>query len=217
MKRILAYAVVTLTLVAAGVLVSAQLDLTTFTPNTPILAEEVNGNFEALADSLSTKQTRVTDGCVVGSAIRTINADGTVECEPSGGAGGEFYTKEEIDALLAALTSDNVVDESLRLSDLGGQGPFTTVTSFDIVLGPGECKAQLAGNFGAAVIGSLVVGTLADADGDPVLSNTAAFIPSIVIGTTQGGAVPNLVTCNTGGGTLTIPAGSVFTWRMISP
>jgi hypothetical protein len=41
-------------------------------------------------------------------------------------------------------------------------------------------------------------------------------VPSIVIKTTQGGAVPNLIVCNTGTSTLTVPAGSVFHWRMIA-
>lgn len=118
-----------------------------------------------------------------------------------------------------ALTGDNIADGSLSLGDLGGAGggPFMVTVGSDISLPAGECHSQLTGNFGAGFIGYLVVGTLADANGDPVLPNSAAFVPSVVIGTTQGGAVPNLVVCNTGTGLLTIPAGSVFTWRMIAP
>ncbi len=58
-------------------------------------------------------------------------------------------------------------------------------------------------------------GTVTDANGNAVLPNTAAFIPSIVIKTSQGGAVPNLIVCNTGSSALTIPVGSVFHWRLI--
>jgi len=42
--------------VAAGILVSAQIDLVAFTPNTPILSEEVNSNFETLASALENLQ-----------------------------------------------------------------------------------------------------------------------------------------------------------------
>jgi hypothetical protein len=60
------------------------------------------------------------------------------------------------------------------------------------------------------------VGTLINAAGAAVLPNTAAFMPSVVIKTTQGGAVPNLVVCNTGtGAAITIPTRSVFHWRLI--
>ena len=58
---------------------------------------------------------------------------------------------------------------------------------------------MLLGNFGEGVVGNLVIGTLTDANGKAVLPNTAAVVPSIVIKTTQGGAVPNLMVCNTGG------------------
>ena len=115
------------------------------------------------------------------------------------------------------LTGSKIVDGSLTLADLGSTyGPFTTTVVGDIVLGPGQAKAQLTGNFGVGVVGDLVVATLTDPLGNAVLPNTAAVLPSIVIKTTQGGAVPNLVVVNTGNSTLTIPAGSVFHWRLIA-
>jgi hypothetical protein len=218
MKRIIGYTIITLTLVLVGMLVSADVTLIEFQPNTPIKSAEVNANFAALKSDLATKQVSITEGCTVGSAIRTINDDGTVECEAVTAGGGDFYTKAEIDAKLAALTGDNINNGSLKLADLGGGGgPFTQTVSNAITLAAGACQAQLTGNFGAGVIGNMVVGTLSDPSGNPVLPNTAAVMPSIVIGTTQGGAVPNLIVCNTGGSTLTIPVGSVFTWRMIAP
>jgi hypothetical protein len=129
-----------------------------------------------------------------------------------------YYTKAEIDARLNALTGANIVNGSLSLSDLGTQGglaPQTETLTAPISLPAGTCKAALTANFGASRIGSMVVGTLTDANGNAVLPNTAAIIPSIVISTTQGGAIPNVVVCNTGDGALTVPIGSVFHWRFI--
>ena len=62
-----------------------------------------------------------------------------------------------------------------------------------------------------------MIGTLTNAAGNAVLPNTAAIMPSIVISTTQGGAVPNVVVCNTGEGALMVPTGTVFHWRFIDP
>jgi hypothetical protein len=61
----------------------------------------------------------------------------------------------------------------------------------------------------------MVIGTLTDAQGNAVLPNTAAIVPSIVISSKQGGAVPNVVVCNTGDLNLTVPSGSVLHWRFI--
>jgi hypothetical protein len=139
----------------------------------------------------------------------------------------DVFTKAESDAryatqaALAALTGGNIVDRSLTLADLGTNGgPFggdqtETVTS-PIALPAGSCQAALTANFGEGVEGNMVIGTLTDQVGQAVLPNTAAVVPSIVIKTTQGGAVPNVIVCNTGTAPLTIPAGSVFHWRMIS-
>lgn len=57
MTRFLGYATVTLIIVLSGALVTAQLDLTTFTPDTPILSSEVNANFQALADAIESRGT----------------------------------------------------------------------------------------------------------------------------------------------------------------
>ena len=65
MKRLLRYALVSLTLILAGVLVTAQITLTTFQPNTPIRASEVNSNFATLESNLET--------LINGGAVTTLN------------------------------------------------------------------------------------------------------------------------------------------------
>jgi hypothetical protein len=184
MRRFIGYAMVSATLLLGGVWVAANVTLTTFQPGTPIVAGEVNANFEALAQGLD-----------------------------------NVYTKAEVDAMLAALTTANIVPGSLRLGDLGETfEPWrTTPVGSPIVLEAGACGAQLTSNFGEAYVGHLVIGTLIDPNGDAVLPNRASLVPSVVIRTTQGGAVPNIVVCNVGGSQLTIPADSVFRWRMIAP
>jgi hypothetical protein len=122
-----------------------------------------------------------------------------------------------VDAL-THLTGDNIVDRSLTLEKLGKNsfGDQTETISQDITLPGGSCKAALTANFGQGAVGNMVIGTLTNAQGQAVLPNSAAVVPSIVIQTTQGGAVPNVIVCNTGDGPLTVPTGSVFHWRMIN-
>jgi hypothetical protein len=106
----------------------------------------------------------------------------------------------------------------LRLRDLGSDfnNDRTQVVGSDIVLAPGECRGQLTGNFGESILGSMVVATITEADGDAVLPNAAAVMPTMVSKTSQGGAVPVLMVCHQGeGGNITIPTGSVFHYRLI--
>lgn len=56
MNRILGIVLFSAVLALSGVFVAAQLDLNTFTPNTPILASEVNENFEALKAEIEALQ-----------------------------------------------------------------------------------------------------------------------------------------------------------------
>lgn len=76
--------------------------LTSFTAGTPARAAEVNGNFTAVktavddndaritanTQALAAKQERVSGACNAGSAIRQVNADGTVVCQNAGGTTG---------------------------------------------------------------------------------------------------------------------------------
>lgn len=75
--------------------------LTSFSAGTPARASEVNANFDAVEAAVDNnharltsveagKQNRVTETCAAGSAIRAINADGTVSCQASTSSGGDI-------------------------------------------------------------------------------------------------------------------------------
>lgn len=116
-----------------------------------------------------------------------------------------------------AVDSTKVADFSLRLSDLGGNtndGTSTVGTTFTVPAG--GCVVQGLSLFNPApsgVIGSLVVGFLTDAQGHAVLNNNGVVVPTAVSETSQGGAIPNLVVC--AASTQTVPAGSIFHYRLI--
>ncbi len=61
----------------------------TFVTGTPASAASVNQNFGAAATAINAKQNLVTGTCTVGSAVRAINADGTVVCQPLSFFGGD--------------------------------------------------------------------------------------------------------------------------------
>lgn len=119
-----------------------------------------------------------------------------------------------------AVGTKKTKDFGLRLGDLGSESlnDLTQTVNTAITLAPGECRGQLTGNFGDSILGSLVVATITDADGNAVLPNAAAVMPTMVSKTSQGGAVPVLMVCHQGqGGSITIPVGSVFHYRLIAP
>jgi antitoxin component of MazEF toxin-antitoxin module len=89
MKRHLHYLSFALGLLVLSITAVAEVGLNTFEPGTPILAEDVNANFRALAEALEARQVRIDGGCEVGMAIRAINPDGTVACEVISGEVGE--------------------------------------------------------------------------------------------------------------------------------
>src|SRR5712692_10304351 len=61
----------------------------TFVTGTPASAASVNQNFSAAATAINSKQNLVTGNCTVGSAVRAINPDGTVVCQPLSFFGGD--------------------------------------------------------------------------------------------------------------------------------
>jgi hypothetical protein len=61
----------------------------TFVPGTPATAADVNANFGATATAINSKQNQVTGACPAGSAIQSINANGTVVCQQLSFFGGD--------------------------------------------------------------------------------------------------------------------------------
>ena len=125
-----------------------------------------------------------------------------------------------------AVTSAKVADRSLTLADLGGVGSSdqTSTVNTPITLPAHLCVNEDIGLFnppvgpsGASVLGALVIGTLTDANGHAAVDNEVAVAPSMMIETSQGGAIVNLILCNAGNNPETIPAGSVFHYRLIYP
>lgn len=92
MKRQVFKIIAGLSLLLAGLWVVADVSIPhVFAPNTTISSDEVNENFEALNNEINLKQQRVGESCEEGSAIRMVNDDGTVECEPDDvGSGGSY-------------------------------------------------------------------------------------------------------------------------------
>lgn len=118
-----------------------------------------------------------------------------------------------------AVTSPKVKDFSLRLNDLGGKDHLQTrTTSQQLDIPADECRKTSLRLYNPApngVIGSLVVGYVTDAEGDAVLANAGAVVPTVVSETSQGGAIANLVVCASSA--QTIPVGSIFHFQLIGP
>jgi hypothetical protein len=120
-----------------------------------------------------------------------------------------------------AVTGAKVRDFRLRLRDLGGKTNDGTDTVDDTITVPPEgCEERFLELFNPApegVIGSLVVGFLTDDQGDAVLANHGVVVPTMISETSQGGAIATLMVCDLGGAGQTVPAGSVFHYRLIGP
>lgn len=82
------YLILLITLLSLGIWGIAITIPHTFSAGDVIRAADMNENFTALNDA---KQERVSGACTAGSAIRTIHADGTVDCQTATGtAGGDI-------------------------------------------------------------------------------------------------------------------------------
>ena len=119
-----------------------------------------------------------------------------------------------------AVRSAHVKDFSLRLRDVDGaitRGKHVVDSQFTVA--NGDCEREIVAFSNPPEpgwIGSMVIGHLTDDEGNAVLSNDAFVVPTIVSETTQGGALPILMVCDIGGGGQTIPAGSIFRFRLIA-
>ena len=138
MKRLFGYIVVTTLLIFGGLFVSGQVELNTFTAGEIIRAADMNENFQNIKTALMNKQTRVSDTCAVGSAIRAINTDGTVECQTSGsgGGGGDITSVTAGDGLSGggdagdvalAVTDDIARDTEIMPTVLANDGDGSTL------------------------------------------------------------------------------------------
>jgi len=61
----------------------------TFVPGTPATAADVNANFSATAAAVNSKQNLVTGTCPTGQALRGVNPNGSVLCQPLSFIGGD--------------------------------------------------------------------------------------------------------------------------------
>ena len=118
-----------------------------------------------------------------------------------------------------AVNSPKVKNFGLRLIDLGGKDHLQTATTSQALTVPaggcGKTSLRLYNPAPPGVIGSLVVGYVTDADGNAVLANAGAVVPTMISETSQGGAIANLVVCASS--SQTIPVGSVFHFQLIGP
>jgi hypothetical protein len=119
-----------------------------------------------------------------------------------------------------AVRTAQVKDFALRLRDLQGviTGGRQTVNS-QINVPAGGCEGEGLGSTNPLEpgwIGSMVVGHLTDEEGDAVLPNNGVVVPTMVSETSQGGAIANLLVCDMGSGGQTVPAGSVFRYRLVT-
>lgn len=128
-----------------------------------------------------------------------------------------YDTKAELDARFSALTGDEIVDGSLTLSDLAGAATQTRTVQAAVDVPAGECRSLGGGNSGSQEIGKLALFTIADSGGNAVIPNGATAVPSVVIGTSQGGAIIQFLVCNGRTSSFTVPAGAVVTYRLVDP
>ena len=120
-----------------------------------------------------------------------------------------------------AVTTKKVHDSSLRLRDLGGRVNHATSTLGSTLNVPAwGCGGESLDLFiptPAHLVGSLVIGYITDAQGHAAMDNDGIVVPTIISATSQGGALANLVICTRAGSAESVPAGSVFHYRVIGP
>jgi hypothetical protein len=117
----------------------------TFLPGTPIKSAEMNAQFIEIAKAINSleaqlntvkstvttlesgKQKRVVGTCLVGSSIRTIDAEGNVECEQDdiGGNGGSFsagaglnFSNNVFSVADAGITTSKLADSSVNAAKI---------------------------------------------------------------------------------------------------
>lgn len=134
MKRFsLRYQLLAITVLALGIWAAAVTIPFTFQAGEVISSEQMNENFAALNDG---KQERVTGTCDPGAAIRTIDAAGAVECEPTGAGGPTSHTH------FGELWSGSDATAGLQVSNSGAGSGLTALGADGIgVLGRSNTRA----------------------------------------------------------------------------
>ena len=109
---------------------------------------------------------------------------------------------------------------SLALSDLGGRATHELYTlNFQVDIAAHQCERISVNLYNPAprrILGSMVVGTITDADGNAVVDNNGTILPTLITGTSQGGAIAALEVC-AGGSAQSVPAGSKIRWSLLRP
>jgi hypothetical protein len=157
------YRLLALTVMALGIW-AAALDLHTFQPGTVIRSAEVNENFEALAEALRGKQTRVTDACPGGASIRVIHEDGSVGCHVDQVGDGSEAGVAALNGMTGSvvlqagsnISIDDSADGQIVIAAVGGDdGGLTAVTSDGTLTGDGTASAPLGLADGAVTAANL--------------------------------------------------------------
>jgi competence protein ComGC len=127
-----------------------------FKPGDLITAEGMNQNFsslkagtDALEASVTAKQNRVSGTCAVGSSIRVVNADGTVECQlDNGGSGGSSYSAGTGLKLAGTQFSVDSTTVQSRVAGVCAAGSAIKEVKAD-----GQVVCEAVGNTGGGVAG----------------------------------------------------------------
>jgi hypothetical protein len=118
-----------------------------------------------------------------------------------------------------AVNASKVKDFSLKLHDLDAhQGLQTRTVNSPINISGGTCQMvflTLYNPVPRALLGSMVVGSVTDANGNAAMTNAGVVLPTMVSETSQGGALINLMVCASSAET--IATGSVFHYQIIKP
>lgn len=117
-----------------------------------------------------------------------------------------------------AVTSAKVKDHALRLHDLGGLvNSRRFVSGTALAVPANQCRQvelQTINPAPKSAIGSLVVTYLTTASGGAVLDNLGFLVPTVTSATTQHGVIADTLVC-AGGSPQTVPAGSVYHYRLL--
>lgn len=186
MMKKLSLLVYTFVLLGVGLIVAAETTLPhQFQSGELISASEMNENFTAVITGINSKQAQITGSCSEGSAIRSINPDGSVDCEVDDIGSAE--TTSGIDSLngmtgsVVLQAGDNIELESSRgqitisaTTPNSHEGDITSVIAGEGLTGGSETgDAKLAVSYSGT--GKAVTAARSDHDHDSRYLTEAAI------------------------------------------